>query len=359
MMGRVLVAMSGGVDSSVAAYLLKAQGYDCVGVTMRLFDNALLGLENESTCCGVDDVQDAASVCARLDIPHVALDLSSRFRTRVIDKFVSEYSRGNTPNPCIDCNRFMKFTCLLDYAGEAGCDFIATGHYVRRVDTDRGPELHKARDPAKDQSYVLAQLTPSQLKRSLFPLGELKKEEVRAIAEREGFINARKKESQDICFVPEGDYLGFMERYTGKQSVPGDLIDDAGHVLGRHRGAAGYTVGQRRGLGIAAERPLYVKSKDMERNTVTVCFEEGLYSRSCLVSDFNWITKPDTLPVKCSARTRYRQPERECVAESVENSVRLIFASPQRAIATGQAAVLYDGDKVLGGGTINAVYEEV
>ncbi len=354
-----MVAMSGGVDSSVAAYLLKSQGYDCVGVTMRLFDNSLLGLEGESTCCSVDDVQDAASVCARLDIPHMALDMSSRFRTCVIDKFAAEYLRGNTPNPCIDCNRYMKFSALLERASEAGCDYIATGHYVRRVDTSGGPELWKATDPAKDQSYVLAQLTPAQLRRSLFPLGELKKEEVRAIAEREGFINAKKRESQDICFVPDGDYLKFIRRYTGRESRPGELLDEAGNILGVHRGAAGYTVGQRRGLGVAAERPLYVKSKDMERNTVTVCFEEGLYSKACLVSDFNWITRPEKLPVRCSARTRYRQTERECVVECYNDDIRIIFDSPQRAITTGQAAVLYDGDRVLGGGTINAVCEEV
>ena len=355
---RVLVAMSGGVDSSVAAFLLKNRGCDCVGVTMRLFDNALLDLNGESTCCSVDDVQDAASVCARLDIPHIALDLSRDFRAQVIDRFAAEYARGRTPNPCIDCNRHMKFERLLDYARQIGCDHIATGHYVRRTEAETGPALFKAADLSKDQSYVLACLTPEQLSHALFPLGELTKEEVRAIAERQGFLNARKKDSQDICFVPDGDYLSFLERYTGQESRPGPLLDEAGHVLGEHRGAAGYTVGQRRGLGVAAGRPLYVKSKDMEKNTVTVTFAEGLYARSCLVTDFNWITRPDVLPVRCAAKTRYRQAEQPCTAERCSGGIRLTFDEPQRAMTPGQAAVLYDGERVLGGGTIDAVLEK-
>lgn len=351
-MAKVLVAMSGGVDSSVAAYLLKRAGHECVGVTMRLFDNALLGLEGESKCCSADDVEDARSVCAGLDIPFIALDMSDSFRRCVIDKFVGEYQRGATPNPCIDCNRFMKFSGLLDYARTVGCAYIATGHYARRWDTPAGPALYKAADPAKDQSYVLAQLTPGQLARALFPLGELYKEEVRSIAASLGLVNAKKRESQDICFVPDGDYLGFMERYTGKKSVPGALLDESGRVLGAHRGAAGYTVGQRRGLGIAAERPLYVKGKDMEKNTVTVCFEEGLYSRSCLVTEMNWLVKP-VFPLKCRAKTRYRHTEEPCEVREAENGgIRLLFESPQRAVTPGQAAVLYDGDRVLGGGTI-------
>ncbi len=347
----VLVAMSGGVDSSVAAYLLKAAGFDCVGVTMRLFDNALAGLAGESTCCAAEDVEDARSVCARLDIPFLTLDLSRRFRERVIDRFAAEYARGRTPNPCIDCNREMKFAALADYARQIGCGYVATGHYVRRAQTPEGPALFKARDLSKDQSYVLACLTREQLAGALFPLGELTKEEVRAVAAREGFLNARKKESQDICFVPDGDYLAFLERYTGEKSVPGDLVDETGRVLGRHRGAAGYTVGQRRGLGVAAQRPLYVKSKDMAANTVTVSFEEGLYAGACLAEDMNWLVPP-AFPLSCAAKLRYRQKEQPCVAEMTGDGLLLTFASPQRAVAPGQAAVLYDGDRVLGGGTI-------
>lgn len=350
---RVLVAMSGGVDSSVAAYLLNARGYDCVGVTMRLFDNALLGLEGESTCCSVDDVEDARSVCARIGIPFLTLDLAREFRACVIDRFVSEYRRGATPNPCIDCNRYMKFSRLLDYAREVGAEFIATGHYARRVETESGVELWKGRDGGKDQSYVLACLTPEQLRHTLLPLGELTKDEARSIAEREGFINARKKESQDICFVPDGDYLGFLERYTGERSEPGPLVDEGGRVLGVHRGAAGYTVGQRHGLGVAAERPLYVKSKDMGTNTVTVCFNEGLFSHTARVSDVNWIVRPEAFPFACSAKLRYRQREEACRVELLDNGeIELTFDRPQRAVTAGQAAVLYDGDRVIGGGTI-------
>ncbi len=353
MSDKVLVAMSGGVDSSVAAFLLKSQGFDCVGVTMRLFDNALLGLEGESTCCSVNDVEDARSVCARLGIPFLTLNLACEFKSQVIDKFVAEYERGRTPNPCIDCNRYMKFSRLTDYAKSIGCDRIATGHYVRRVDTETGVELHKAVDLSKDQSYVLACLTPEQLRYTLFPLGGLTKDQVRAIAEREGFINARKKESQDICFVPDGDYLGFMERCTGKKSEPGPLIDESGKILGTHRGAAGYTVGQRHGLGIAADRPLYVKSKDMARNTVTVSYNEGLYSDSCRVTGVNWIVKPEAFPFDCSAKLRYRQKEEPCRVDKTDaGDIILTFENPQRAVTPGQAAVLYDGERVLGGGTI-------
>ncbi len=351
MNGRVLVAMSGGVDSSVAAFLLKSRGFDCVGVTMRLFDNGLLGLEGESTCCSVDDVEDARSVCARLNIPFLTLDLSAAFRSCVIDRFVSEYQRGLTPNPCIECNRSMKFSRLLDYARSVGCDRLATGHYARLAETASGMELRKAADPGKDQSYVLAQIPHERLRRVLFPLGELTKDEVRAVAEREGFVNARKKESQDICFVPDGDYLRFMERYTGQKSEPGPLLDESGRVLGVHRGAAGYTVGQRRGLGVAADRPLYVKSKDMEKNTVTVTYEEGLYARSCLVADMNWLTDAP-LPLRCAAKTRYRQKEQPCRVRPGGAYTELLFDEPQRALTPGQTAVLYDGDRVLGGGTI-------
>ena len=340
MSGRVLIAMSGGVDSSVAAYLLKAQGYDCVGVTMRLFDNALLGLAGESTCCSVDDVEDARSVCAGLGIPFLTLDLSGEFKSRVIDKFVAEYERGRTPNPCIDCNRYLKFSRLLDYARSVGCETVATGHYVRRTETERGVELRKARDAGKDQSYVLAQLTPEQLSHALFPLGELTKDQVRAVAEREGFVNARKKESQDICFVPDGDYLAFMERFTGKKSEPGDLVDEAGRVLGRHRGAAGYTVGQRRGLGVAADRPLYVKAKDMEKNTVTVSYEEGLYSPTARVAGVNWLVKPERFPFSCAAKLRYRQREEPCRVDRTDGGELLLtFDAPQRAVTPGQAAL--------------------
>ena len=345
--------MSGGVDSSVAACLLMEQGFECVGVTMRLYDNEALGLEHASTCCSVDDIEDARAVAARLGMPYLTLNMAEDFKTCVMDKFIREYERGNTPNPCIDCNRYMKFERLLHRASELGCDYIATGHYVQRVETENGFALRKAADLSKDQSYVLYNLTQAQLERTLFPLGGLTKAEVRAIAEKYGFINAKKHDSQDICFVPDGDYLAFMERATGKKSVPGDLIDREGRVLGTHRGAAGYTIGQRRGLGVAADRPLYVRSKDMAANTVTVDYEESLYSSALTAEDWNWITMPEAFPFRGAAKVRYRQAEEPATVEVLENGgVRLVFDRPQRAITTGQAAVLYDGNAVLGGGTI-------
>lgn len=348
---RVLVAMSGGVDSSVAAYLLKEAGYECVGATMRLFSNDLAGLSGESTCCSLDDIEDARSVCARLGFPHITLDLGEDFRRCVLDKFVSEYTRGRTPNPCIDCNRYLKFDRLLQKARELGCGYVATGHYAIRAETPDGLALMKARDRSKDQSYVLYTLTPEKLRQVLLPLGELTKDEVRAIAREQGFINAKKRDSQDICFIPDGDYLGFIERYTGKKSDTGRLIDSSGRVIGTHRGAAGYTIGQRRGLGVSAERPLYVAAKNMEENTVTLDFEEGLYTKSLIATDFCWIDCPQ-LPARCAAKTRYRQREAPAEVSECDKGVLLTFDEPQRAVTPGQAAVLYDGEHVLGGGTI-------
>ena len=355
---KVLVAMSGGVDSSVAAWLLQRQGYECVGVTMKLYQNETVARQGR-TCCALDDVEDARSVARRLGIPHYTFNFCDEFDRQVMRKFAESYQRGDTPNPCIDCNRYLKFGALLRRAEELGIDYIATGHYAQIM---RDPAagrwaLHKAADLSRDQSYVLASMTQEQLSRTLFPLGGLHKPEVRQIAEEQGFCNARKHDSQDICFVPDGDYGAFLERYTGRSYPPGDILDREGRVLGRHRGAVRYTLGQRKGLGVSAPEPLYVCGKSMADNTVTLGPEAALYSRALLAEDWVWGAIPAPAePLRVAAKVRYRQAEQPATAERLEDgAVRLTFDEPQRAITTGQAVVLYQGDTVLGGGTITKV----
>ena len=351
-----LIAMSGGVDSSVAAYLMLRQGWQCTGATMRLYDNEALGELQESTCCSLDDVEDARSVAYRLGMPYYVFNFTGDFREKVMDKFVRCYECGSTPNPCIDCNRYLKFAHLLDRAQILGCDAVVTGHYARiRQDSTTGRYLlYKAADTNKDQSYVLYTLTQEQLAHTQLPLGELSKEQVRAIAQEQGFLNARKKDSQDICFVPDGDYVAFMERYTGKQYAPGDFLDQQGKVVGTHRGAVAYTLGQRKGLGLAMGAPVYVCGKDMASNTVTVGPNEALYSRTLWANDWNFFPFPAlTQPLRVKAKTRYRQTAQPAtVYPEADGICRVEFDQPQRAITPGQAVVLYDGDLVVGGGTI-------
>lgn len=352
--GRVLVAMSGGVDSSVAARLLLEQGYECVGVTMKLFGNQTVGLEKGHPCCTLDDVEDAREVARRLGIPHYVFNFSDDFEEKVIRRFIDAYERGETPNPCVDCNRFLKFDRLYRRARELGCGYIATGHYARIVEAGAGGfRLAKAADLSRDQSYVLYPIPRERLAHTLFPLGELTKAQVREIAQREGFVNARKHDSQDICFVPDGDYLAFMERHTGKTYPEGDILDLEGRVVGRHRGAAGLTIGQRRGVGVSSERRIYVCAKCMADNTVTVGPEEALYASECVAADFNWLVAPPDAPFTALAKTRYRQREQPVRVIPGGDSVRLEFTQPQRAVTPGQAAVVYDEEgTVLGGGTI-------
>ena len=346
-----MIGMSGGVDSSVAAYLLKEQGYDCIGVTMKLY----AGEGAEGTCCSLDDVEDAKSVCRRLGIPHYTFDFTREFDRDVMAPFASEYEAGRTPNPCIACNRHLKFERLWQRARELGCDYIATGHYARIVwSEDGGLRLHKAADQDKDQSYVLYFLSQEQLAHTLFPLGEYTKAEVREIAAAQGFINAKKHDSQDICFVPDGDYGAFLERYTGKQYASGDFIDKNGIVLGRHRGTVRYTLGQRKGLGVPAATRLYVTEKDMENNTVTLGSNDELFSRELVARDLRF-PGPDAVSdgQPMAAKVRYRQTEQPCrVFWSGPDGLRVVFDTPQRAVTAGQAVVLYDGDVILGGGTI-------
>lgn len=353
---RALIAMSGGVDSSVAAYLMQQAGYRCMGVTMRLYDNELLGMQQESTCCSLDDVEDARSVAYRLGMPYYVFNFTHDFREKVIDKFIHCYECGATPNPCIDCNRYLKFEHLLRRGMELGCDCVATGHYAR-IEQDAATGrylLRKAIHADKDQSYVLYSLTQEQLTHIRFPLGGIEKAQVRQIALEQGFLNARKRDSQDICFVPDGDYMAFMERYTGKEYPAGDFLDLNGNVVGKHRGAVGYTLGQRKGLGLAMGAPVYVCGKDMTQNTITVGPNEALFSRELRANDWNWFPFPQlTGPMRVWAKTRYRQLEQPATVYPEENSfARVEFDEPQRAITPGQAVVLYDGDLVIGGGTI-------
>ena len=350
---KALIAMSGGVDSSVAALLTKQAGSECVGVTMKLFDGEP---GEDSRCCTLDDAEDARAVAYKMGIPFYVFNFKKEFQTGIIQRFADYYLSGKTPNPCIDCNRFMKFGKLFDRARELGCDFVVTGHYARvESDPESGKYLLKrAADPAKDQSYVLYSLTQEQLAHVRFPLGGLTKDEVRRIASENGFVTAHKPDSQDICFVPDGDVLGAVQRFSGVEAVPGDFIDKNGKVLGKHKGFFKYTVGQRKGLGIAAEKPLYVCAIDPAANTVTLGGSEELFSSRAVVSDVNWISgEAPSGAIRCGVRIRYHAPVAPaCVTPLPGGGAEVSFDSPQRAITPGQAAVFYSGDTVLGGGEL-------
>lgn len=346
--------MSGGVDSSAAAALL-SRDYIAVGATMRLYTNEDIGIDSR-TCCSLDDVEDARSAANKLGMEFYVFNFGDRFRECVIDKFNDAYIRGLTPNPCIECNRCLKFDSLLRRAREIGCGYIATGHYVRRrFDEKTGKYLLlKGLDQSKDQSYVLYGMTQYQLEHTLFPVGELTKIQTREIAEQFGLVNAHKPESQDICFVPDGDYASFIERDTGRSFPEGDFVDMDGNVLGRHKGIIRYTIGQRKGLGIALGKPAYVVEKDVARNRVVLGNNEDLFTDTAAAENFNWISgqAPDA-PIRVRARVRYNQKEQPAVLYPESGGrVRAVFDQPQRAVTPGQALVCYDGDIVLGGGEI-------
>ena len=354
-----LIAMSGGVDSSVAAYIMKSRGFRCSGATMRLYKNADIGMDSSKTCCSQQDIEDAAEIAYRLDIPYEVLEYIDDFKKEIMEKFISVYESGGTPNPCIECNRLMKFTKMLEYADRKGIWYLVTGHYARVTYNEETGRylLRKGLDDGKDQSYFLSVLSQEQLSRAQFPLGELTKEETRRIAAENGFVNARKHDSQDICFVPDGDYVKFMENYTGKRYPEGDFLDTDGNVVGRHRGAVGYTIGQRRGLDLAMGHRIYVCGKDMENNTVTVGENSDLYSQGLTASNVNWVSVPGiSEPLKVKAKTRSRQKEQPATVYPDDGGIRVVFDEPQRAITVGQTVALYDGDTVVAAGTITGSF---
>ena len=352
-MKKAVIAMSGGVDSSVAAYLCVKEGYECIGATMKLFDGE--DIKKEKTCCSLEDVEDARSVAKKLGIDYFVFNFTGEFDEKVIKKFVESYERGATPNPCIDCNRYLKFEKLFTRMKEIGYDYVVTGHYARIEKDGSRFLLKKGVDETKDQSYVLYSMTQEQLMHTMFPLGSYTKKHIREIAEENGFVNARKHDSQDICFVPDGDYARFIEKYRGKQYKHGNFIDRTGKVLGRHKGIIRYTIGQRKGLGLSLPAPMYVCDKNIEKNEVVLCDNNSLFSKSLDASEFNWIAfenPPKTITAK--AKIRYKQAEETAhISVTGERKVHIEFENPQRAIAKGQAVVLYDGDVVLGGGTID------
>ena len=353
---RVCVAMSGGVDSSVAAVLLQEQGYELSGVNLRMFHNEDLGESREKTCCSLADAEDAALVARRLGFPFYVFDFSQVFRDTVIRDFVDEYQAGRTPNPCAVCNRDVKFGALLQRVRALGSDCVATGHYAR-IEQDAASGrwlLKRAADRSKDQTYFLYMLTQDQLAHTLFPLGGLHKTEVRQIAEAHGLVNARKHDSQDICFVPDGKYADFIERTVGNPSPVGPFLDQEGRVLGQHKGLIRYTKGQHKGLGLSTEEPLYVLEKDAETNTIRLGPDSALWTTELTAERANLISVPElTAPMRVTAKTRYSQREAAATAEALpDGCIRVVFDEPQRAITPGQAVVLYDGECVVGGGTI-------
>ena len=354
---KVLVAMSGGIDSSVAALLLNEQGYNCMGATMKLFYNeGVVCSDNSRTCCSLEDVEDARSVAHMLGIPYHVFNFTGNFKEAVIDRFITGYENGTTPNPCIDCNRYLKFDKLLHRASELSFNYVATGHYAK-VEYDAGAGrylLKKARDQWKDQSYVLYFMTQEQLGHTILPLGDLEKSNVRSMAESRGFTNARKRESQDICFVQNKSYAEFIEEQTGRVYAPGNFLDSEGVVLGTHKGIIRYTIGQRKGLGLSLPEPLYVCSLQPEQNTVTLGKSELLYRKTLIARDINLIavTHLDNV-VRLKVKIRYHQPEQWAMVEQIdEDTLYIEFEEPQRSVTRGQAVVLYDGDVVIGGGTI-------
>jgi tRNA-specific 2-thiouridylase len=352
-MTKVVVAMSGGVDSSVAAALLKEQGYDVIGMMLRLWSEP--GKEDSNRCCTPDAMAQARRVAAKLDIPFYVVDAKDVFHNTVVQYFLEGYARGETPNPCLICNRQIRWTFLLDHALALGADFMATGHYVRKQTTNRGHQLLRAVDHSKDQSYVLHVLNQEKLAKALFPVGDYPKPEIRAIAEKHGLSTATRKDSQDLCFLAGEDYRNFLQRNAAELLRPGEIVTSEGRSIGEHNGLANYTIGQRKGLGIASPVPLYVLGKNTGSNTLIIGRQEELGSRELIARDVNWPS--GEIPGEAfhaDVKIRYTAKEAEALVTPVKgNQVQVRFEASQRDITAGQAAVFYQGDVLIGGGIIS------
>jgi len=351
-MTKVVVAMSGGVDSSVAAALLKQQGYDVIGMMLRLWSEP--GKEDSNRCCTPDSMAQARRVAARLDIPFYVIDAKDIFQKTVVQYFLDGYARGETPNPCLVCNRQIRWTFLLDHARALGADFMATGHYVRIRKAERGYQLLRAVDKSKDQSYVLHVLNQEKLAKALFPIGDYPKTEIRAIAEKFGLPTASRKDSQDLCFLAGEDYRNFLQRNAAEMLHPGEILTRQGKTVGTHNGLANYTIGQRKGLGVASLVPLYVLGKNSATNTLIVGTQAELGSRELSAREVNWLSgETPSGPFRAEVKIRYTAKEVEAFVTPMNgNQVQVQFDAPQRDITAGQAAVFFNRDVMIGGGII-------
>lgn len=352
---KVLVAMSGGVDSSVAVKLLLDKGYECAGATMRLYSNEDIGLDQSKTCCSLSDVEDARYVAYKLGINFHVFNFFADFKEKVIQHFINTYLEGGTPNPCIECNRYLKFEKFLERARLLDYDYIATGHYVKREFNEKSGRwlLKRSPDVKKDQSYVLYSMTQDQIAHTLFPVGDLNKTEIREIAEKNLLINADKPDSQDICFIPDGDYAKFITDNAGEQ-YEGDIILSDGTVLGKHKGLINYTIGQRKGIGVSYSEPLFVIDKNIEHNTLILGTSDKQGCSALIADNVNFIPFDSLVsPLECTAQTRYHQKDVSCTVYPIENGqIKVVFHKPHKAVSKGQAVVLYNGEYIIGGGTI-------